>query len=982
MLDSFLGNFIQAFKNRLFVFKLCRKLQLPRLLSHFFRYYFSMSKKKKFTKLNQTIRHYFGEDGFDAGIERVDEATLIELALTLGLAPESYSKKSLVRIYRTLWSEADIELRRHIVEFFRAEGKIYLPARPNADRHERSERIERIDELLDELDITDEERIALHNAFSEVRARKINLYKLQSKLELIRFEQKKERIEREAQGHFDIEDRFEFNASLEYRIHGEAFRKIQPLRTRVFPFNFLQEAPSEQILTELTEAKTALTATKQEELTAFLQAIAIPHPYLSDEEIVAAIKRAQPSENVTLIALRDEIMARIISKSLPLSALSQTITEIILTVSAEFQPPQTERVIPYELHLLLPKQETLQTIWRGGALNLSEMLATEKKAHEEHFVQEYEALVASAKESASALQLKDEDVVNTILEFLIPHIHGDLLISRKAAKRVLSHFNDSIRDALLKHQRQQLLARTIRDFKNLFPLARELRRKLVLHIGPTNSGKTYQAMKALERADTGYYLAPLRLLALEGYEELKKAGVASSLITGEEQLLDEDATHISSTIEMLNFETDVDVCVIDEVQMIDDRDRGWAWANGIIGAPAKTVIMTGSSNVREAVIALAEYLNEPLEIIEFERKNPLELLSHATPINEIKPATAVIAFSRANVLRLKQQLSRNYRVSVVYGNLSPEVRREEARRFREGETEILVATDAIAMGLNLPIKTVLFSRGDKFDGENQRLLLPSEIHQIAGRAGRYGLHEKGYVGSLRPEVLEHLKKTFHEQPPMIKIPFNVMANLEHIKLVGGILEENSLAEILRFFVKNMKFNGPFRAANLEDMLEAAQMVDRYDLDLPTKFHLACAPLTLRSPFIIAAYERYLRSLEQGRPIAYIPPGNLGSHAQSMDELLEAEDYVKEISLYLWLSYRFADYFIDTERAKQNRVTLNNFIENSLKQSHFVPRCRQCTKALPLDSKFQICQSCFKKLNMEKRREERESGATSRPKRRH
>ncbi|MBU1642037.1 helicase, partial [bacterium] len=516
----------------------------------FFRYYFSMSKKKKFIKLNQTIRHYFGEDGFDAGIERVDEATLIELARTLGLTPDSYSKKSLLRIYRTLWSEADIELRRHIVEFFRAEGKLYLPTAPNADHHERSDKL---DELLDELEITDDERIALKKAFCDVRIRKINLYKLQSKLELIRFEQKKEHIERESQGHFDIEDRLEFNASLEYDIYGETFRKIQPLRTKVFPFSFLQEAPVEQILAELADAKTVLTELKQKELTAFLLTIANPHPYLSGEEIVAAIKRAQPSEDVTFIALSDGIVARIIAQTIPLSTLSQTITEMIISINANFQPPQAERKITYELHLILPKKETLQTIWRGEPLDISEKLLTEKNEHETYFLQEYEALIASAKEAASSLQLSDKEIIDTILEFLIPQIHSDLIISRKTAKRVLNLFNDSIRDALLKHQRQQLLARTIRDFKNLFPLARELRRKLILHIGPTNSGKTYQAMKALERADTGYYLAPLRLLALEGYEELKKAGVASSLITGEEQLLDEEATHISSTIEMLNF---------------------------------------------------------------------------------------------------------------------------------------------------------------------------------------------------------------------------------------------------------------------------------------------------------------------------------------------------------------------------------------------------------------------------------------------
>ena len=58
-----------------------------------------------------------------------------------------------------------------------------------------------------------------------------------------------------------------------------------------------------------------------------------------------------------------------------------------------------------------------------------------------------------------------------------------------------------------------------------------------------------------------------------------------SLITGEEEIIDEESTHISSTIEMMNSSVDVDVCVIDEIQMISDRDRGWAWANALMGVP-------------------------------------------------------------------------------------------------------------------------------------------------------------------------------------------------------------------------------------------------------------------------------------------------------------------------------------------------------------------------------------------------------------
>ncbi len=102
-------------------------------------------------------------------------------------------------------------------------------------------------------------------------------------------------------------------------------------------------------------------------------------------------------------------------------------------------------------------------------------------------------------------------------------------------------------------------------------------------------------------------------------------------------------------------------------------------------------------------------------------------------------------------------MAKRYRVSVIYGNLSPEVRREEARRFREGESDILIATDAISMGLNLPIKTLLFAQYSKFDGLNRRDLNSSEVTQIAGRAGRFGLNEVGYIGALDRDTLRAVK---------------------------------------------------------------------------------------------------------------------------------------------------------------------------------------------------------------------------------
>ncbi|HHD81726.1 MAG TPA: helicase, partial [Campylobacterales bacterium] len=480
------------------------------------------------------------------------------------------------------------------------------------------------------------------------------------------------------------------------------------------------------------------------------------------------------------------------------------------------------------------------------------------------------------------------------------------------------------------------------------------------HVGPTNSGKTYQALKILEEADTGYYLAPLRLLALEGYENLKAKNVAVSLITGEEEIIDEESTHISSTIEMMNASVDVDVCVIDEIQMINDRDRGWAWANALIGVPAKKVILTGSADALNAVQELCEYLDEPLTVTHFERKNELKLLSQATPIKRIEKGTAVVAFSRRDVLGLKQQLSTNYEVSVVYGNLSPEVRREEARRFREGKSDILVATDAIAMGLNLPIKTLLFSKDNKFDGLKRRELLPTEVAQISGRAGRYGLQEVGYIGAMDNKTLETITSKFHQPLPDINLPFSVMASLDHVMLIGEILETENLSTILNFFAENMEFQGPFVAANIDSMLEIAAIVDEYRLDLKTRFHLACAPASISSPYIESVFHRYIKEIEANKPVIYIPPRDLPKYAQTNEMMLNAEDRVREISLYLWLSFKFEHLFQETDKAIKARVRLNNYIEASLKQGNFVKQCTRCGVSLDFTYKFSICDNCFAK----------------------
>jgi ATP-dependent RNA helicase SUPV3L1/SUV3 len=471
------------------------------------------------------------------------------------------------------------------------------------------------------------------------------------------------------------------------------------------------------------------------------------------------------------------------------------------------------------------------------------------------------------------------------------------------------------------------------DLKELYPLARELNRKLYFYVGPTNSGKTHCALQELINADTGTYLAPLRLLALENYEYLNQNNTPASLITGEEERFDEEAGHICSTIEMINYNLEVDVCVIDEVQMLADEDRGWAWVNAILGSPASKVIMTGSVNALDIVKKIAKYLGEELEIVKFKRKNPLKVDQKSISLKDIQPSTALIAFSRKDVLELKNKLSKFYKVSVLYGNLSPEVRQDEARRFRTGKSDILIATDAIAMGLNLPIKHLLFTTDRKFDGKEKRLLLPNEVIQIAGRAGRYGHHEVGFIGATSTSVLNHISKMFSSPMATIKPPVKVKATSSQVEELSVLLNTKSLTKILKYFSKHMKYDGPFEATNIKTMIDLAFILDqRATLSLEDKYMLASAPINTRSPLIKNAYIKYVNAVLNHKRIRLNISVTTKGMAKTQKDLLIAEDEIKKISLYLWLAYKLPNLFLDMQKAEQLRYELNQYCENSLKQN--------------------------------------------------
>jgi ATP-dependent RNA helicase SUPV3L1/SUV3 len=286
--------------------------------------------------------------------------------------------------------------------------------------------------------------------------------------------------------------------------------------------------------------------------------------------------------------------------------------------------------------------------------------------------------------------------------------------------------------------------RAERGIEIVLPKRRTQPETVVAHLGPTNSGKTHHALAFLKEQGRGVYAGPLRMLAQEAYRRLA-AEVGEErvgLVTGEERV-NEDAPIVCCTVEMAPSRGEV--LVLDEVQWADDEERGSAWTTLMLAGEYRHILLLGALDA----VPLVHAAFPDAEIKLFERKLPLEWIGDVS-LRALRPGTVLVAFSRKAVLALAGEVNRLRpgRVAVLYGAMPLASRREEIERFLVGEADVCVATDVLGHGVNLPCETLLFVETSKFDGQERRELLPWELAQIAGRAGRFGLVERGHVGVL------------------------------------------------------------------------------------------------------------------------------------------------------------------------------------------------------------------------------------------
>lgn len=508
-----------------------------------------------------------------------------------------------------------------------------------------------------------------------------------------------------------------------------------------------------------------------------------------------------------------------------------------------------------------------------------------------------------------------------------------------------------------------------------YPGTRTVQRTLHLHVGPTNSGKTYHALKRLEEAKTGLYAGPLRLLAHEVYTRLNAIGKPCSLITGDDRKVPEgmEDQMSSCTVEMVPLNAHLEVAVIDEIQMIGNLERGWAWTQALLGLRAKEIHLCGEERAVPLIRELAAAMGDKLEIHQYQRLSPLRAMTTSLKgdLRKLRKGDCLVVFSRMGIHALKSDIERctGKRVAVVYGSLPPETRAQQARLFNDPDNDydILVASDAIGMGLNLSvyppkwviagslltsfcrsIKRIVFESTLKHDGTGLKTLKIPEIKQIAGRAGRFrtaaqaasdhdshtsvGVAEGadngakrsastntnlGLVTSLEDSDLPIIQQAMKSEAPPILTAGIFPPTKILLQFAAYFPQGTSFGYILRRLHEITRLHPRFHLCSLHDQLEIADAIQPFErLTIADRAAFCAAPVTLRDrglPPILHDYAKCVAEQTSGA-LLDIPSLDLeileGEVTANKEYLRQLETLHKALVLYLWLSYRFDGVFTD------------------------------------------------------------------------
>lgn len=332
---------------------------------------------------------------------------------------------------------------------------------------------------------------------------------------------------------------------------------------------------------------------------------------------------------------------------------------------------------------------------------------------------------------------------------------------------------------------------------------------------PTGSGKSLVATgaqyAALAAGRRSYYTAPVKALVSEKFFALCDVFGAANvgMLTGD-AAVNAGAPIIACTAEILanialreGADADIGLCVLDEFHFYGDPDRGWAWQVPLLELPhAQFLLMSATlGDVTFLQEDLTRRTGRPTALVaNAERPVPLYFSYATTPMHETiqdlvdtqQAPIYVVHFTQASALERAQALmSVNistkaekaaiadmigaFRFSTAFGStlsrlvrhgigvhhagMLPKYRRLVEHLAQAGLLKVICGTDTLGVGINVPIRTVVFSALSKYDGVRTRLLNAREFHQIAGRAGRAGYDTAGTVVVEAPDhEVENLKQ--------------------------------------------------------------------------------------------------------------------------------------------------------------------------------------------------------------------------------
>uniref|UniRef100_A0A8C8AFJ0 ATP-dependent RNA helicase SUPV3L1, mitochondrial n=1 Tax=Otus sunia TaxID=257818 RepID=A0A8C8AFJ0_9STRI len=467
---------------------------------------------------------------------------------------------------------------------------------------------------------------------------------------------------------------------------------------------------------------------------------------------------------------------------------------------------------------------------------------------------------------------------------------------------------------------------------NWYPDARAIQRKIIFHAGPTNSGKTYHAIQRFLSAKSGIYCGPLKLLA---HEIFQKSNDAVSMLYYLPTSLVLEQSHDCMFVKSCSYE----VAVIDEIQMIRDPSRGWAWTRALLGLCAEEIHICGEAAAIDLVTELMYTTGEEVEVRNYKRLTPLTVLDYALEsLDNLRPGDCIVCFSKNDIYSISRQIeARGLECAVIYGSLPPGTKLEQAKKFNDPDDpcKILVATDAIGMGLNLCIKRIIFNSivkptvNEKGEKEIDSITT-SQALQIAGRAGRYSSSFKqGEVTTMHRDDLVQLKEILSEPVRPVKAA-GLHPTPEQIEMFAYHLPDATLSNLIDIFVSLSQVDGLYFVCNIDDFKFLADMIQHIPLNLRSRYVFCTAPLNRKEPFVCTTLLKFARQFSRNEPLTF---DWLCRHTKwplpapkNIKELVHLEAVHDVFDLYLWLSYRFMDMFPDAVLVRDIQKKLDDIIQ--------------------------------------------------------